>query len=65
MPGAANRKTGFALADGLRDGGRQSPSLTLSATPWHLSYNNDEQRKSSSVGLCVLVANCAAGDWSQ
>lgn len=41
-PGAARRRIGFALADGLRKEGRRSLSLTLSATPWHLSYNNDE-----------------------
>jgi len=51
MPGVARRKIGFALADGLRDGGRRSLSLTLSGTPWLLSYSNDEQRKSSSVGV--------------
>ena len=54
MPGAARRKIGFALADGLRDGGRQSLSLTLSATPWHLSYNNEEQRTFSSVGFVFV-----------
>jgi len=50
-PRVVRRKIGFALADGLRVGGRRSLSLTLSATPWLLSYNNDEQRKSSSVGF--------------
>jgi hypothetical protein len=54
MLGAARRKIGFALADGLRDGGRISLLLTLSATPWHLFYNNEEQRKSSSVGVVFV-----------
>jgi len=54
MPGAARRKIGFALADGFHDGGRQSLSLALSATPWHLSYNNEERGKSSSVGFVFV-----------